>query len=113
MAVTFADFKKRRDIVIVNAWSRSHMLGFYSKRRSLMRNPRSEQASPQDFIQGLAKGDASRTGFVFETLNHVLVQRNRRSDAHDARILASFASDRKLTSTASAPTAPFVHSSNR
>jgi hypothetical protein len=89
VVVTFAYFKKGGDVVIVKNRFGSHMLRFDAERQSWRRCASGKQARSKQIVQHLPKGNTSGTGFLFYALQHILVKRNRRSDAHDVIIVAS------------------------
>src|SRR3569833_2792671 len=87
----FSIFDQRLDIVVAKAGTKSHRCGFDFERSDGF-IPGIQQTRPDQLIERVPKRRSASLALLFDPFHHVFVERDRRSDAHDASMLASKAS---------------------
>src|ERR1043165_1869087 len=83
---------QRRHVIVRQTGAIPHVDGLDPERLAPRASGGLEQPGPQQLVERLPEREAAHPAFAPNPLQNVLVQGDRRSDAHDALMIASRAS---------------------
>src|SRR6266566_4634830 len=92
MLFAFAVRDERLDVVIIQPRFVSHMSRFDPEPTAARLLIETQQRRPEQIIKGIPERGSSGLALALDPRHDIVVKRHRRSDAHDASILASNAS---------------------
>lgn len=95
MGVAFAVFNQGLHVVVAEAWTKTHPGGLHPEQPSFRLPGVGQKGESEQFVERIPKRCSAGAAFLADALEDVRIQSDSGSDAHDAFILASLASNGK------------------
>src|SRR6266852_1042576 len=83
MVGTFSEFEQRFDVIVIQSWTKAEIYWLHPEALPVGLRVGSHKTDPEDIVECLTEGHTAGAALLFEPLEHIVIERDCSSDAHD------------------------------